>query len=129
MIAEMVKRILETQHYVTLSCVHPEDLMNICQTRRVDLVVVEGDISVWPQVKHVVARIPVERAPKVCSLVDADEAGFFTYSIAKPLLPANFISFLNAVRYNETALPLEAQDVTQGDQSSRILVVEDNKTN
>jgi hypothetical protein len=55
-------------------------------------------------VKHVIARIPVARAPKICSLVDAGEAGFFKYSIAKSLLPANFISFLNAVRYNEKVL-------------------------
>jgi signal transduction histidine kinase/CheY-like chemotaxis protein len=129
MIADTVKKVGEAQHYVMVSCVHPEDLMGICQARRVDLVVVEGDCSVWPQVKHVVARIPVERAPKVCSLANAGEAGFFRCSITKPILPENFISFLNSVRYNEKALQSEAQDVTQGEQSSKILVVEDNKTN
>jgi signal transduction histidine kinase/CheY-like chemotaxis protein len=126
---EMMSRILEMQHYVVQPFNHPDDLLSICQSRKVDLVFVEGDRSVWPQVKHVVARIPQQSAPKVCSLCDTGETGVFRYSLVKPLLPENLMAFVNAIRYKQKAQDMANQDVKQEDQTSRILVVEDNKTN
>jgi CheY-like chemotaxis protein len=50
-------------------------------------------------------------------------------AIVKPVLPGHVRSFMNGVRYRTEALAIQAPDAKAEDRPSRILVVEDNKTN
>jgi signal transduction histidine kinase/ActR/RegA family two-component response regulator len=130
-LAMLITNVLRMHHYVVKSFSHPDDIMDICHKSgaRVEVVVVEGDRSIWPQVKHVVARIPKEAAPKVCSLCEAGETGLFKHTLVKPILPDHLVTFMNGIRYKQQNIEIQSQDVAQDDQASRILVVEDNKTN
>jgi CheY-like chemotaxis protein len=103
----------------------PEEVISECSAVAADALFVEGDNTLWPQLKHVLARI--REPPPVCCLAEPGEALIFPSTLLKPVLPDHLIAFMNGVRYKRQIVPQETvrTEVTP----QRILVVEDNKTN
>jgi CheY-like chemotaxis protein len=124
-IAALLADVLPRQRYEVRRLERPEDVIGECGAACVDALFVEGDGALWPQLKHVLARI--REPPPTCCLAEPGEAAVFSLTLLKPVLPDHLIAFMNGVRYKRQIVAQEAVQTEDGPQ--RILVVEDNKTN
>ena len=121
----------ENHSYTVKLFTDPEEIMQLSQKDnvQVDVVFVEGNRDQWPQIKHVVNRIPEDQAPVVCSICEPGESAFFKYTLAKPLLLPHVVNFVNGIRYKHLNDDAPGVSLNEDGDQRRILVVEDNRTN
>jgi signal transduction histidine kinase/CheY-like chemotaxis protein len=123
-IVETVKAL----RFIVRAVEHPEQVMAIAASSKIDAIFLEGEKDWARQLKQVLTRMPGE-APRVCHVCEPAEQSIFSAVVIKPVLAVHVQSFMHGVRYHTEAPDTQGNDAQAEDRPSRILVVEDNKTN
>ena len=100
-VQDTVSRCLSGKIYTVMPLTDPEEIVEMSKSARIEAVLVEGDRTHWPRVKHAVARIPANEAPIICSICEVGQSGYFTHSVPKATLICRVSDFMAMVRFGK----------------------------
>jgi CheY-like chemotaxis protein len=120
-LASLITEVLTRMRYSVQIIQTGEEFVELCAKHRVDSVFAECGGSAWLQLRHAIARI--EKPPIICGVGETGEEGVI---LVYPIVPSAIEIFMNGVRYRQTGIQIKTPTE---EKPSRVLVVEDNKTN